>query len=1494
MSSHSSGSGSGHGSGGGAGRPPAKVRHLQEIEQLSAALKPRAVLVNPRPEAVAKGAVTVTVLFVRHGEGEHNARIKALQDQGASAEEVEAMHKREEMLDARLTAEGLQQALHCREKVASFQPELVYCSPMTRALQTCEAAIEAGRSVTVLETLREQMGVHMCDQRRSVTELKREFPAYDFSSITTDADTLWSATERESKAAMVQRSALFLRRLATGRAKRVAVFSHSALLLTLCYTQLSCEEKPDLLSWFDVGEAREMTLCFPADFASKESASHAPVGSKAAAPPSKLASSAMPSGSRGSTTTNTAPSTSTSVSLTIPPMSLGAGGGSGTPSGRAPAVESSNRRLWRLVSAELQLQDTAGELAHARVRLQKGVMFYNPPSAESRAALEKEMGIGPATAAHQRMLFDYMLELSRRLLLSETQTHQIFNSFFLDVHLETRTNDLPAYLQKTLTDKELRLALTDRIIDYYHEERLHILRCQKHILAFYNNEDEVYDQWREMYRQCVVDMSTGGCTREETEQIVNSVRQSRIMEYTQAANNNPRLSELEACSRTLAGNRFVQTTNVRPALTDFYAELKLPASPAQRGAGQSALGASSSPATPASRDQPSNANKDLTPKQVASWIVQILKERRERLQIMLLYTMNFDCTDADKNSIYESLTQPLLPESLLFVDRIKELCNYDIRPLMAQLRYLQLLLAIDTMRLGELAYWIAAGEHDHIQQYVRHDMAAAIRSQHMSAWLKNPAPQHGPLLLAWTAICELLQDPAYMGFAQQALDAANTEQADSPEGVPGKPFDALLQCVEAMQMGHRLQEFGERLTAEGVLFELSAELVAGLLNIVLPAFMWQIAGRSSSEDADTSIYDKLVALVTMLFARDYRLRRSFWDSLGTNHENGLHMIVAHARLRFPTRYVSFLQLVSSLASGRSHSLGTSDIYCAQKTFEHLKTFHSYTDKRSLSEFNKAWTVESGMHAFETRSWEGSECPTVRARCDLHAYDESGWDSFMATQSGPMRLEREPLLLIPAGTQGILLECLPGDVVLVKWAFSYSAWAYFVRSLDQVIAFVSGSAGTRILEDADRASALEAHACFLELVGHLYDDVDLAKQLEQHIEATVEARSSTVRPKLSTPMLSRVFLMLQKSAEFVPTPLRLLSACMECIGHAAKTFPGLVWGQMSQFAMITPSQGFLRRVLYNTERRDGRYPVTLLFLDCLLTLLRHVLSPGPVSDSALYAPWDGLLLYVRHVLHDIFAEHEAWKYVRMQDKHEISQRVLRIVWFVLQQTESPSADLSASQKRLCKALRSELLNDLQHDAAVAKALLSIISAGASSIDALFAMRQDSAAKARVELVELAFNVLNAVMVSKSAADKDSSQLEVLLLEVRGGTSQGLGLAAQGTVSQTNVIVDIATFARHTRTLNLPVYATRLLTQICRCSSHLGERSILASLGTHADTLQRIFINRLVDKSPTAASGHLWLYPRSRADTGWPHQAAAGRQSAHGAGQAPHARGGQLRA
>jgi hypothetical protein len=61
------------------------------------------------------------------------------------------------------------------------------------------------------------MQVHPCDKRRSITEIKKQFPGVDFTMVADDEDTLWKPDVRESPAEIKVRSMPALHMLNGGR-----------------------------------------------------------------------------------------------------------------------------------------------------------------------------------------------------------------------------------------------------------------------------------------------------------------------------------------------------------------------------------------------------------------------------------------------------------------------------------------------------------------------------------------------------------------------------------------------------------------------------------------------------------------------------------------------------------------------------------------------------------------------------------------------------------------------------------------------------------------------------------------------------------------------------------------------------------------------------------------------------------------------------------------------------------------------------------------------------------------------------------------------------------------------------------------------------------------------------------------------------------------------------------------------------------------------------
>jgi len=203
---------------------------------------------------------TTKVHFISLAEGEHHVAIRQSIRQsivsGGDGAPVESVLERgpnqaaadHPLYDARLTEKGAQQAAKLR-KMLSMRPsggrpftafDLVLVSPLTRACET--ANIVFGTSpgtyggtvippprIVVREECRERFGRYVCDGRRTVTELRSEFPVFDFSDVMTDADE-WYTDTRETGVRVRERALRLLEMLSSRPERCVAVVTHAEFL----------------------------------------------------------------------------------------------------------------------------------------------------------------------------------------------------------------------------------------------------------------------------------------------------------------------------------------------------------------------------------------------------------------------------------------------------------------------------------------------------------------------------------------------------------------------------------------------------------------------------------------------------------------------------------------------------------------------------------------------------------------------------------------------------------------------------------------------------------------------------------------------------------------------------------------------------------------------------------------------------------------------------------------------------------------------------------------------------------------------------------------------------------------------------------------------------------------------------------------------------------------------------------------------------------------
>jgi broad specificity phosphatase PhoE len=120
-----------------------------------------------------------------------------------------------------------------------------YCSPHARCLETCELAFStlalppgAGAvppfKPLVKEHIRERMGVHTCDRRRTRSWIRESHPIFEVEEGLTEEDELWRPDVRETLGEHAVRIQAFLDGLFAGDDEPiVSVTCHSGSVVAL-------------------------------------------------------------------------------------------------------------------------------------------------------------------------------------------------------------------------------------------------------------------------------------------------------------------------------------------------------------------------------------------------------------------------------------------------------------------------------------------------------------------------------------------------------------------------------------------------------------------------------------------------------------------------------------------------------------------------------------------------------------------------------------------------------------------------------------------------------------------------------------------------------------------------------------------------------------------------------------------------------------------------------------------------------------------------------------------------------------------------------------------------------------------------------------------------------------------------------------------------------------------------------------------------------------
>eukprot|EP00040_Diaphanoeca_grandis_P033017 m.201232 g.201232 ORF g.201232 m.201232 type:complete len:1967 (-) comp32794_c0_seq3:42-5942(-) len=1009
----------------------------------------------------------------------------------------------------------------------------------------------------------------------------------------------------------------------------------------------------------------------------------------------------------------------------------------------------------------------------------------------------------------------FVVELAKVLELDDFQAFQLFQNYFTEADLEVWTKDLKGFLVRTFEDDKLKDDLLNKIKDFYYEERLHSLGCQKELLAHYIADAK---------KMPTDDTSWAGlkALASHTKKLFFS---------------SPLEKKLKDALNRQPAPKVKQKRNAPTSL--LYADLGIKASKTQK----SPLGTQSSTATATTT---SNA-PSLSTDQRVKLAIQVLKERKECLLIMLLYkqivfpTGNTPFDSDDQLNVIKMIKSGPDPfPNTLYSGDLTNSCIQTLKDFITLISFLQVVLCFQVTVFYQMDKF--ASNQDALDKYFEFFKPL---DEALSEFTDGVDARTAPMLLLWSALIKNLHSERPSDVAvYRGVPVDRQWTLLTIAAVNGSPFDLLLTCTDPQN----LASFG----AHENCLSLAFKMVENTIIEQLHHFVGFISMSFNLED--DALEEQLVLLLTALFRRRQRFDNSsspnttntstpvaaqvssfadtvhsiFWkEQAGRATESivpsGVSRIFDYARGRFPHRISLFLDLVVEL-SGQG--------------------LHTNTNNNGVDDTGVQFRENVLLYLQDLQHF-------CRADIERLSYSSFGFQSQMLQLQQPLpaiiAFAREgagshAMFHIPKRTQGQVIG--NGDdesTSIIQWHYQYSAWCYIHLHLDNLLQSFRINQVVSMQQQKDAVS-------MVRLIGCIYGSTSLSNALEAHVMIAREFLSPTMRRELENaqrPLLAQVLLLLKSSSKLSPMPTELAAACMECIAIAAHTATDFLITYFVSFEAFTGSPGgFVDTVLdtiVHFERREGKYGITLASLKLTNTLVLHLIQHEPLQDDSSVLCKEMLRL-VRSVA-DVLVDFNSFQNERFSEKYEIGQLILSIFNHIL------NVDLTKFRPIL-QTLRQQMQYHI-HDTILGKALLKIVAKGYQNVEGLYSNGQETSAKGWTRLVELSLGALLATLQNETTFPTRSSLSELqknLLGDVAEDYATGNGYH--------NMVTEIASYLKHTRTNELPVLATKILTEICKFA---GSQSVAGCLGPAPDSdgyqgtskqemLQVIFAKRVEEKSP----------------------------------------------
>ncbi|KAG0226805.1 hypothetical protein BGW41_004078 [Actinomortierella wolfii] len=790
---------------------------------------------------------------------------------------------------------------------------------------------------------------------------------------------------------------------------------------------------------------------------------------------------------------------------------------------------------------------------------------------------------------------------------------------------------------------------------------------------------------------------------------------------------------------------------------------------------------------------PAPAQFSTDPLRLDLWIGQSLTEQYALLEtIVVAIVASGEGASEQASTIMETMFETGFGTKQTYVGRFKS----ENVIAWEDVKLLCVLVSLATLDLDHIptTAWTSSSGHRHISQ-----SPDQIKLINASLETMEREKELGPFLLAWSSILstKAVLDESSMAIEQDVRAIRNLASQFafiSMEKLAVFQYLSTALDNEMFSRGARYSTVYKR-------------LLFGLLENALVDYP-----ANTIKDFD----DGLVSAISKVLQYQPELCQLVWKE-GSQLGQGIMGALQIARGRFPVSFKPLVKLLTALATGGRESSNKVLLFLDQMpTFTHICPHNS-----------KAVEVDVEQETGKT---------FLRAIKDIPAGTADG----------------KPITVIPPGTIGYPVS-QQNTTQVVQWQHAESGWRLLFKVL---LSF----------EQLDEA---EIQALPLSEVANYTATMEFYEAMFRHGHAAEDL--ITTYTKWGEPFIRTLFDILEKSFSVQPRPLDLIASCLSCMTALCKSYSEDIWLFMRQSAFFpsiittnlqhasvsqVQTTSRVEAILADTERSQGRYPVTLAFLT-LVNALAFNIEYCELWDSPELRRLKAELLYpcVVFIQNKIFATYENWQFQNIRDRFQIGHRAL--VLFNVLINDKPLVDGASyggfqDGQNGIKFLQHFIYNSFLHEGGrhLAGPLLSIVGSGREL--ATFFSKFVRVA----ELSDVWAMVSEALMLTKSLlrrrkiAGGKASSLEMHLVERTAGASNQ---------SLIQVLASYSDFSCG------PIAARNsidILTLLCALSSSWDYRvTFVGYLGTteQSRALIATLINRIGDDSqPVEYRLALWSF------------------------------------